>query len=79
MTESTAASRHRSRGQKVKDFVTFPLRAVTLFEDARWGLSDLATERFDDEDGDRSPGKSLGALEGDVSREAQRRCPGDEG
>lgn len=47
MTESTAASRHRSRGQKVKDFVTFPLRAVTLFEDARWGLSDLATERFD--------------------------------
>jgi transposase-like protein len=35
--------------------------------------------RLSREDGDRSPGKSLGALEGDVSREAQRRCPGDEG
>ncbi len=33
--------------QKVKDFLTFPLRAITLFENDRWGLSSLASERFD--------------------------------
>ncbi len=33
--------------QKLKDFVSFPVRAVTLFHDDRWGLSSLATERFD--------------------------------
>ena len=30
-----------------KDFLTFPLRAVTLIEYNRWGLSALASERFD--------------------------------
>ncbi|HNX96487.1 MAG TPA: methyltransferase domain-containing protein [Candidatus Aminicenantes bacterium] len=35
-----------SSWQKVKDFVTFPLRAFTLFEDDRFGLSSLRTERF---------------------------------
>jgi len=33
--------------QKIKDFLTFPLRAVTLFYVDRWGLSSLATERYD--------------------------------
>ncbi len=37
----------RSRAQKLLDFLTFPLRALTLFEDDRWGLSSLRTERFD--------------------------------
>lgn len=37
----------RSTIQKVKDFVTFPLRALTLFEDDRWGFSSLRSERFD--------------------------------
>jgi SAM-dependent methyltransferase len=33
--------------QKIRDCVTFPLRAMTLFYDDRWGLSSLATERYD--------------------------------
>jgi SAM-dependent methyltransferase len=33
--------------QKVVDFLTFPLRAFTLFEKDRFGLSSLASERFD--------------------------------
>ncbi len=37
----------RSPSQKLKDFLTFPLRALTLFHDDRWGLSSLASERFD--------------------------------
>lgn len=37
----------RNTTQKVKDFVTFPLRAFTLFHENRWGLSSLASERFD--------------------------------
>jgi SAM-dependent methyltransferase len=37
----------RSGKQKIADFVTFPLRAVTLFHDDKWGLSSLASERFD--------------------------------
>lgn len=37
----------RSIPQKVKDFMTFPLRAFTIFTDDRWGLSSLASERFD--------------------------------
>lgn len=37
----------RSRAQKILDFLTFPLRALTIFEDDRWGLSSLRTERFD--------------------------------
>ena len=39
--------RRRSRLQKLFDFVTFPVRAVRLFDDDRWGLSSLRTERFD--------------------------------
>jgi ubiquinone/menaquinone biosynthesis C-methylase UbiE len=41
-----AQRRQRSSFQKFKDFVTFPLRAVTLFENDRFGLSSLASERF---------------------------------
>ena len=37
----------RSNGQKLKDLVTFPLRAMTLFFEDRWGLSSLQTERYD--------------------------------
>jgi len=37
----------RNTAQKIKDFVTFPLRAFTLFHEDRWGLSSLASERFD--------------------------------
>ncbi|MEW5870293.1 MAG: methyltransferase domain-containing protein [Chloroflexota bacterium] len=37
----------RSTSQKTKDFLTFPLRALTLFHRDRWGLSSLASERFD--------------------------------
>ncbi len=37
----------RNAIQKCKDFVTFPLRAITLFEHDKWGLSALASERFD--------------------------------
>lgn len=40
-------SRRRSRLQKLFDFITFPVRAVTLFDHDRWGLSSLRTERFD--------------------------------
>jgi SAM-dependent methyltransferase len=44
----TAAARPRRRGlQKAIDGLTFPLRAVTLFEEDRWGLASLASERFD--------------------------------
>jgi len=37
---------HRNRAQCFKDFIAFPLRAITLFHDDRWGLSSLASERF---------------------------------
>jgi SAM-dependent methyltransferase len=37
----------RTSSQKIKDFLTFPLRAFTLFHEDRWGLSSLASERFD--------------------------------
>jgi len=33
--------------QKIKDSLTFPLRSITLFYVDRWGLSSLATERYD--------------------------------
>ncbi|MDD5072721.1 MAG: methyltransferase domain-containing protein [Candidatus Omnitrophica bacterium] len=32
--------------REIVDFMTFPLRAVTLFEEDKWGLSSLASERF---------------------------------
>jgi SAM-dependent methyltransferase len=38
---------HRNSWQKFKDFITFPLRAVSLFDDNHFGLSSLRTERFD--------------------------------
>jgi ubiquinone/menaquinone biosynthesis C-methylase UbiE len=37
----------RTTTQKLLDFVTFPLRAITLFHEDKWGLSSLASERFD--------------------------------
>ncbi len=37
----------RSSLQKAIDTITFPFRALTLFEEDRFGLSSLATERFD--------------------------------
>lgn len=40
-------ARRRSRLQKMVDFIAFPVRAVTLFDHDRWGLSSLRTERFD--------------------------------
>lgn len=47
MTTHHRDMKRRSRGQKILDFVSFPLRAVTLFHEDRWGLSCLASERFD--------------------------------
>lgn len=38
---------HRTGLQKTKDFLTFPLRAITLFHEDRFGLSCQATERYD--------------------------------
>jgi SAM-dependent methyltransferase len=37
----------RSRAQELKDFLLFPLRAFTIFEGDKWGLSSLMTERYD--------------------------------
>jgi ubiquinone/menaquinone biosynthesis C-methylase UbiE len=37
----------RNLRQKFLDFFTFPIRAFVLFHKDRWGLSSLATERFD--------------------------------
>jgi SAM-dependent methyltransferase len=37
----------RSQKQRCIDFITFPVRAFTLFEEDDYGLSSLATERFD--------------------------------
>ena len=37
----------RSVARKFVDFWTFPLRALTLFYEDKWGLSSLASERFD--------------------------------
>ena len=37
----------RTRRQTLLDFISFPLRAVTLIETNRWNLSSLASERFD--------------------------------
>jgi len=33
--------------QKFKDFISFPLRAITLHDRDRWGLTSLSSERFD--------------------------------
>lgn len=37
----------RTRMQKLKDFICFPLRAITLHDNDRWGLTSLASERFE--------------------------------
>jgi ubiquinone/menaquinone biosynthesis C-methylase UbiE len=37
----------RTTYQIIIDFIFFPLRALTLFENDRWGLSSLRTERYD--------------------------------
>ena len=37
----------RTKIQEIIDFITFPIRAISLFEKDKWGLSSLATERFD--------------------------------
>jgi len=42
-----ATSVRRTPAQKIKDFISFPLRALTLFEDDKWGLTSLRSERFD--------------------------------
>lgn len=39
--------KNRSLLKKIIDFLTFPIRALTLFEKDGWGLSSLASERFD--------------------------------
>jgi SAM-dependent methyltransferase len=40
-------TKQRSQKQKIVDFISFPLRALVLFHEDRWGLSSLASERFD--------------------------------
>lgn len=37
----------RSNIQKFKDFIFFPLRAITLHDRDKWGLTSLSSERFD--------------------------------
>jgi SAM-dependent methyltransferase len=37
----------RNKLRQVTDFLTFPIRAITLFENDLWGLSSLASERYD--------------------------------
>jgi len=44
---SRSKRKFRSFQQKLKDFVAFPLRALWLFEQDKWGLTALASERFD--------------------------------
>lgn len=39
--------KERSKIQKLKDFVTLPLRALTLFEENKWGLTSMQAERFE--------------------------------
>lgn len=38
--------RKRSWAQKLLDGITFPVRAFLIFEDDRWGLSSLRSDRF---------------------------------
>lgn len=37
----------RTKKQRIKDTITFPLRAFTIFEGDKWGLSSLRTDRCD--------------------------------
>jgi SAM-dependent methyltransferase len=43
----TQSTRRRTGLQKIFDFISFPVRAFTLFHYDRFSLSSLATERFD--------------------------------
>lgn len=45
---SSAPRRRRSRLQRLKDLVSFPVRALTLFHDDWLGFSCQATERYDE-------------------------------
>lgn len=47
MKQTRNRTLRRSSSGRWLDFLTFPLRAVTLFHQDRWGLSSLASERFD--------------------------------
>jgi SAM-dependent methyltransferase len=38
--------KRRNGWQTFKDFITFPIRAFTLFEQDRWGFSSLQSERY---------------------------------
>jgi len=40
-------NKKRTTGRRIRDSLTFPLRAVTLFHEDKWGLSSQASERFD--------------------------------
>jgi len=37
----------RSKIQKIKDFISLPLRSFTLFEQNKWGLTSMKDERFE--------------------------------
>ena len=39
--------KRRTPFQQTVDFLTFPLRAITLFHNDKWGLSSQASERYD--------------------------------
>jgi SAM-dependent methyltransferase len=41
------AIKTRNWSQKLKDFIFFPIRAITLHDDDKWGLTSLASERFE--------------------------------
>lgn len=47
--KKSSRSQHnlRSKKQQLLDTILFPLRAVTLFEENKWGLTSLRNERFD--------------------------------
>lgn len=47
LTVQKPSLHRRTDIQKLKDFLTFPLRAVTLFDVDKWGLTALSSERFD--------------------------------
>jgi SAM-dependent methyltransferase len=40
-------NKKRTTGKQILDSLTFPLRALTLFHEDKWGLSSQASERFD--------------------------------
>ncbi|PIT93578.1 hypothetical protein COU00_03625 [Candidatus Falkowbacteria bacterium CG10_big_fil_rev_8_21_14_0_10_43_11] len=47
MSENNFIKKSRGKTQKLKDFVTLPLRALAIFEENKWGLSSLQQERFE--------------------------------